>query len=97
MAIEPAVYILASERHGTLYTGVTSDLIQRVWQHKNDVAPGFSERYQVHSLVYFEYHEDMDTAILREKKLKKWRRSWKIRLIESVNPEWRDLWEDIQG
>ena len=97
MAREPAVYILASERHGTLYTGVTSDLIQRVWQNKNDVARGFSERYQVHSLVYFEYHQDMDAAILREKKLNKWGRSWKIQLIESVNPEWRDLWADIQG
>ncbi len=97
MAIEPAVYILASGYNGTLYIGVTSDLIQRVWQHKNDLAPGFTKRYQVHCLVYYEYHQDMDAAILREKTIKKWRRSWKVELIESVNPEWRDLWEEIQG
>ncbi|MFQ6309343.1 GIY-YIG nuclease family protein [Lysobacter capsici] len=91
----PAVYILASARHGTLYIGVTSDLIQRVWQHREHLAKGFTERYEVDRLVWHEMHETMESAILREKRLKKWNREWKIRLIEETNPQWRDLWLDI--
>jgi putative endonuclease len=93
--MQPAVYILASQRNGTLYTGVTSDLIKRVWEHNNNVIEGFSKRYGVHLLVYFELHSNMLSAITREKQIKKWNRAWKIRLIESLNPEWRDLWNEI--
>ena len=91
------VYILASRRNGTLYTGVTSELVQRVWKHKSDVFEGFTKKYGVHRLVYFEEHPDIRDAIVREKQLKKWKRSWKIRLIEEMNPEWRDLYEDVLG
>jgi putative endonuclease len=91
----PAVYILASRRHGTLYVGVTSDLPRRVWEHKTDVVEGFSRRYQVHMLVYFEMHETIVGAIAREKQIKKWSRLKKIRLIESTNPRWKDLYGDI--
>jgi putative endonuclease len=91
----PAVYILASRRHGTLYVGVTSDLIRRVWEHKTDVVEGFSRRYQVHMLVYFEMYETIVDAIAREKQIKKWSRLKKIRLIESTNPRWKDLYGDI--
>ncbi len=91
----PTVYIMASKRHGTLYTGVTSALIQRVWQHKNDVMDGFCKKYGVHCLVYFELHDDMNSAIEREKKIKKWNREWKIRLIEEKNPTWRDLYLEL--
>jgi putative endonuclease len=94
---QPAVYIMASERNGTLYIGVTSDLVQRVWQHRNDAAQGFTQQYNVHSLVYFEQHQDMLAAIQREKQLKRWNRSWKINLIQRDNPTWRDLWDDIVG
>ncbi len=93
--MQPAVYILASQRNGTLYTGVTSDLIKRVWEHNNNVIEGFSKRYGVHLLVYFELHSNMLSAITREKQIKKWNRAWKIRLLESLNPEWRDLWNEI--
>ena len=93
--MQPAVYILASQRNGTLYTGVTSDLIKRIWEHKNEVVEGFSRHYGIHLLVYFELHSNMLSAITREKQIKKWNRAWKIRLIESVNPEWRDLWNEI--
>ena len=93
--MQPAVYILASERNGTIYVGVSSDLIKRVWQHKNHQAGGFTTRYNIHLLVYFEQHADMLAAITREKQIKKWNRAWKIRLIESLNPEWRDLWNEI--
>jgi len=92
---QPAVYILASARNGTLYIGVTSDLHKRIWQHKNDEMPGFTRTYKVHMLVYYELHGTMYTAIAREKQMKKWRRAWKLKLIESVNPDWRDLYEDI--
>ncbi len=92
---QPAVYILASKPNGTLYIGVTSDLAKRVWQHKGDFVAGFTRDYSVHSLVYFELHEDMTAAILREKQMKKWNRDWKLRLIEQRNPEWRDLFEEI--
>ena len=92
---QPAVYLLASQRNGTLYIGVTSDLVKRVWQHKNDLAEGFTREYGVHLLVYFELHGDMVAAITREKQLKKWRRAWKMDLIEKNNPDWRDLFAEI--
>ena len=93
--MQPVVYILASKRNGTLYTGVTGDLIKRTWEHKNNRAEGFTQRYGVHILVYYELHADMLAAITREKQIKKWNRAWKIRLIESASPDWRDLWQDI--
>ncbi len=89
------VYILASDRRGTLYTGVTSNLIQRVWQHKNDIVEGFSKKYAVHRLVWYEEHGSMESAIMREKNIKSWKRVWKLELIESFNPEWEDLYEKI--
>ena len=92
---QPVVYILASRRNGTLYIGVTSNLVQRTWQHKNNVIAGFTEKYRVHLLVYFELHNEMSEAIRREKQLKKWNRKWKLRLIEEGNPDWRDLYEEI--
>ncbi|MCL5669365.1 MAG: GIY-YIG nuclease family protein [Gammaproteobacteria bacterium] len=91
----PCVYILASRRNGTLYTGVTSDLIKRVWEHKQDLVEGFTKKYAVHLLVYFELHDTIMAAITREKQIKKWRRAWKIALIEAKNPLWRDLWHDL--
>lgn len=97
MEKQPCVYILASRRNGTLYVGVTSDLIARIWQHKNDAVEGFTKRYGVHQLVFYEVHGDMLAAIGREKQLKKWNRAWKIALIESRNPEWTDLWVEISG
>ena len=96
-AKQPAVYILASGRNGTLYIGVTSDLVKRIWQHKNNCVPGFTERHGVHTLVFYEMHTSMEAAIAREKHLKKWERLWKLRLIEEQNLQWRDLWEDIIG
>jgi putative endonuclease len=92
---QPCVYLLASKRNGTLYLGVTSNLVQRVWQHKNDLAEGFTRRYRIHMLVWYEQCESMQTAIAREKAIKEWKRVWKIRLIEMTNPQWRDLYEDI--
>ena len=89
------VYILASHKNGTLYTGFTSDLIGRSWSHKNDVVEGFTKKYQVHRLVYYEVFEDREAAILREKQLKKWHRKWKLELIEGLNPQWKDLYKDI--
>lgn len=91
----PAVYILASKKNGTLYIGVTSDLVKRTWQHKNHIVSGFTEQHQVNRLVYFEQLDDMESAIMREKALKKWQRSWKIRLIEKTNPDWLDLYDEI--
>ena len=88
---QPAAYILASKRNGTLYIGVTSDLVKRVWEHKNNVVDGFTKRYSVHQLVWYELHENMDSAINREKQLKEWKRQWKLRLIEDTNPNWQDL------
>ena len=93
--MQPAVYILTSQRNGTLYTGVTSDLLKRTWEHRNNIVDGFTKQYGVHLLVYFELHGDMIAAITREKQIKKWNRAWKIRLIESTNPEWRNLWSEI--
>ena len=92
MIKQPAVYILASERNGTLYIGVTSDLVKRVWEHKNNLVEGFSKHYNVHHLVWYELHENMNSAIEREKRLKEWKRVWKLRLAESFNPGWQDLY-----
>ena len=92
---QPCVYILASKRHGTLYTGVTSDLVKRVWEHKNNFVAGFTKKYGVYLLVYFEQHENMDSAITREKQIKRWNRSWKIRVIEKQNPDWKDLYNEL--
>jgi putative endonuclease len=94
---QPAVYILASGRNGTLYTGVTSDLVARTWQHREHVVGGFTRTYQVHHLVWYELHGDMFSAITREKRIKKWNRAWKIELIEAMKPYWNDLWDDITG
>ena len=92
---QPAVYILSSKPNGTLYIGVTNDLVKRVWQHKNDLIDGFTKEHAVHDLVYFELHEDMLSAITREKQMKAWQRQWKINLIEEGNPGWRDLYSDL--
>jgi putative endonuclease len=97
MEKQPFVYIMASKRNGTLYIGVTSDLVQRIWEHREGTADGFTAQYGVKRLVYFEAHGDMHTAITREKQLKKWERAWKIRLIEEMNPRWDDLWPIITG
>jgi putative endonuclease len=95
MEHQPCVYILASQRNGTLYIGVSSNLVKRIWEHKADVVEGFTKKYGVHTLVWYEIHNDMSSAILREKALKKWRRKWKIELIKSFNPDWKDLYETI--
>lgn len=89
------VYILASQRNGTLYIGVTNDLVRRVYEHKQGFVKGFTSRYAVHKLVYFEHTQSIDAALTREKELKKWRRQWKIDLIEEKNPEWADLYGGI--
>ena len=91
---QPCVYILASKRDGTLYVGVTSDLVKRGWEHRTNAVDGFTKKYGVHALVYYELHENMISAITREKQLKKWNRAWKLRLIEERNPEWHDLWQE---
>ena len=93
---QPAVYVLATYKRGTLYVGVTSDLVKRMWQHKSDFADGFTKRYGVHSLVWYELHETMESAIRREKAIKKWRRAWKVALIETTNPGWTDLYRCLQ-
>jgi putative endonuclease len=92
---QPAVYILASKRNGTLYIGVTSDLVKRIWEHKNNMVSGFTKRHGVHQLVWYELHDSMESAIVREKRLKEWKRTWKLELIESVNPDWQDLYFSI--
>lgn len=91
----PCVYLLASQRNGTLYVGVTSDLVQRIWQHKNDLAEGFTKRYGVHMLVWYEECGTMEAAISCEKTIKEWKRAWKIRLIENRNPEWKDIYNEL--
>jgi putative endonuclease len=88
-------YILASKRNGTLYIGVTSDLKKRVFEHKNDLVEGFTKRYCVHALVYYEFTIDIESAIRCEKQLKKWKRKWKLELIEKHNPEWKNLYDDL--
>ena len=91
------VYLLSSEKYGTLYTGVTSDLIKRVYEHKESLVDGFTKKYKVHQLVYYETHDDIHEAILREKQIKKWNRDWKINLIEKDNPHWIDLYDGLNS
>ena len=90
-----AVYILASSRNGTLYTGITSNLIKRIWEHREGVVDGFTKEYGVKILVWYELTENPEAAITREKQIKAWKRGWKLKLIEERNPEWRDLYQDI--
>lgn len=97
MERQPCVYMLASSQYGTLYTGVTSNLFKRVWQHKNDVTDGFTKKYAVHTLVWYELHSIMETAIQREKNIKNWKRNWKINLIEEKNPHWIDLFDGLSS
>lgn len=92
---QPCVYMLASQRNGTLYVGVTSNLVQRAWQHKEGLAEGFTKKYGVKTLVWYEQHETMESAIAREKAIKEWQRAWKIALIEKANPDWADLYAGI--
>jgi putative endonuclease len=89
------VYMLASRRNGTLYIGVTSDLKNRVWEHRQDLVEGFTKKYGVKTLVWFEHTESVESAIVREKQIKKWNRDWKIQLIESANPDWRDIYDEL--
>ena len=89
------VYIMSSKRNGTLYVGSTSDLVKRVWVHKNNILPGFTAKYNVHMLAYYEIHDTYVEAARREKRFKNWCRQWKLNLIEGMNPTWRDLYEDI--
>ncbi len=91
------VYILASERNGTLYVGVTSDLIKRTWQHRQGEIEGFTQKYKVRTLVYYEVHQNSESAIIREKQIKEWKRKWKLELIEASNPRWVDLYDEITG
>jgi putative endonuclease len=92
---QPCVYILASRPNRNIYVGVTSNLLQRVWQHKNDQVEGFTSRYEVHTLVWYEAHETMEAAIAREKSIKEWKRAWKMGLVGESNPEWNDLYEQL--
>lgn len=92
---KPCVYMLASKQNGTLYVGVTSDLVKRVWEHEQNAVPGFTQRYGVHTLVWYEMHDTMESAIARERAVKEWKRAWKIRRIEESNPEWEDLYPTI--
>jgi putative endonuclease len=89
------VYMLASQKNGTLYIGVTSDLPKRIWEHKNKVVEGFTEKYDVDKLVWFEQHDNAESAITREKQMKEWKREWKIKRIAEMNPDWKDLYDDI--
>ena len=89
------IYMMTNKRKGTIYTGVTNDLTVRVWQHKNNIFEGFTKKYKLYKLVHYEQYEDINSAIEREKQVKKWRRQWKLELIEKLNPEWNDLYEDI--
>lgn len=91
----PCVYILASQRNGTLYVGVTSNLILRIWQHRNDLVEGFTRKYKVHTVVWYEVHETMESAIAREKAIKELQRAWKLELIEAANPDWADLFGEL--
>lgn len=91
----PCVYILASKMRGSLYVGVTSNLVKRVWEHKHDSVPGFTSKYRIHDLVWFEQHDTMESAISREKAIKEWRRAWKLELIEAANPDWQDLYREL--
>ena len=91
------IYIMANKRNGTIYTGMTNDLVRRVFEHRNDLLECFTKRYQTHLLVYYEYTNDVDDALHREKQLKDWHRKWKLELIEGMNPDWKDLWDEISG
>jgi len=93
--VRPTVYILANRPHGTIYIGVTSDLVKRIWEHKNDAVDGFTKKYRVHDLVWYEQHETMISAITREKAIEEWKRIWKIELVENSNPTWRNLYADL--
>ncbi len=95
MERQPCVYILASKKRGTLYTGVTSNLAKRIWEHKNNLVAGFTSRYGVHNLVWYEMSDTMGSVIQKEKEIKNWKRKWKIELVEQSNPEWRDLYFNI--
>ena len=95
MERQPVVYILTNKRNGTLYTGVTSNIIKRVWEHKNHVVKGFTDKYNITTLVWYESHETMESAILREKTIKSWRRTWKLNIIEKMNPQWKDLYDEL--
>jgi putative endonuclease len=95
MQNKPAVYILASRRKGTLYVGVTNNLVRRIWEHRNNLADGFTSQYSVHQLVWYELHESMTAAITREKQLKNWKRDWKIALVVEMNQDWVDLYDEI--
>ncbi|MEE8342802.1 MAG: GIY-YIG nuclease family protein [Gammaproteobacteria bacterium] len=95
MGRQPCVYLLASKRNGTLYTGVTSNLVKRVWEHKSCTVEGFSNKYGVKTLVWYEVHASMESAIRREKAIKNWKRAWKIKIIEESNPQWQDLYDDV--
>ncbi|HEY8014868.1 MAG TPA: GIY-YIG nuclease family protein [Dongiaceae bacterium] len=96
MTKQPCVYILATKRNGTLYVGVTSQILRRGWEHKSDAVSGFTKTYGIHLLVHVEFYESMPEAIAREKQLKNWKRAWKIELIERANPQWRDMYEDMR-
>ena len=89
------VYILSSKRNGTLYTGITSDILKRVYEHKHGLVEGYTKKYKVHYLVWYEIHQSVESAITREKQIKKWKRNWKLQLIEKENPEWMDLYQRI--
>ena len=95
MERQPCVFLLASKRNGTLYTGVTSNLLLRVWEHKSNLVESFTSKYGVHTIVWYEIHDTMETAIQREKTIKNWKRAWKMKVIEAMNPEWRDLYPDL--
>jgi len=95
MERQPCVYMLASKRNGTLYTGVTSNLLKRVWEHKNNLVEGFTNKYSVHTLVWYELHNTMDSAIQREKAIKNWKRAWNLKVIEKMNSHWHDLYSDL--
>lgn len=90
------IYILTNKRNGTLYIGVTSNLIKRVYEHKNNIIEGFTKKYYIHKLIYYEITNDIESAIRREKQLKKWNRKWKLELIENNNPEWKDLYFELR-
>ena len=95
MERQPCVYLLASKRNGTLYAGVTSNLVKRIWEHKHHVVDGVTKKYGVEILVWYEAHETMESAISREKAIKSWKREWKIKVIEMMNPQWLDLYSDL--
>ena len=95
MERQPCVYMLASKRNGTLYTGVSSNLLKRIWEHKNNLVEGFTNKYGVHTLVWYELHNTMDSAIQREKAIKNWKRAWKVKVIEKMNSHWHDLYSDL--